>query len=51
MEGSSAIAVSDSIVGPGSVIELEVPALQPGSYYFQCDIHPFMNGTLTATPN
>jgi plastocyanin len=25
-----------------------VPALDPGEYYFQCDVHPNMNGTLTA---
>lgn len=47
-EGGDAIAVSDSIVGPDAVTEVEVPALDPGTYYFQCDIHPFMNGTLTA---
>jgi plastocyanin len=47
-EGGRAIAVSDSIVGPDAVIELIVPPLEPGSYYFQCDIHPFMNGRLIA---
>jgi plastocyanin len=25
-----------------------VPALDPGEYYFQCDLHPNMNGILTA---
>jgi len=25
-----------------------VPALDPGSYYFRCDVHPQMNGTLEA---
>jgi plastocyanin len=24
-----------------------VPPLDPGSYYFQCDVHPNMNGTVT----
>jgi plastocyanin len=35
------------IIGPGT-IAYDVPALAPGSYYFQCDIHPNMNGSLTA---
>jgi plastocyanin len=47
-EGGEPIAVGDSVVGPDAVTELEVSALAPGTYYFQCDIHPFMNGTITA---
>lgn len=35
------------ITGPASVT-YDVPPLKAGSYYFQCDIHPNMNGTLTA---
>jgi plastocyanin len=31
----------------GETIEYQVPALEPGSYYFQCDVHPEMNGTVT----
>jgi plastocyanin len=26
----------------------EMPALKAGSYYFRCDVHPNMKGTLTA---
>lgn len=26
----------------------EVPELEPGTYYFRCDLHPEMDGTLTA---
>jgi plastocyanin len=44
--GGEAIAVSESIVGPDAVTELVVPALAPGTYHLQCDIHPFMNGRL-----
>jgi hypothetical protein len=25
-----------------------VPALAPGTYYFRCDVHPFMDGALVA---
>jgi plastocyanin len=25
-----------------------VPALAPGTYYFRCDVHPDMNGTIVA---
>ena len=25
----------------------QVPALEPGTYFFRCDLHPDMNGTLT----
>jgi plastocyanin len=24
-----------------------VPAIPPGTYYFQCDVHPTMNGSVT----
>ena len=33
------------ITGPGTVT-YTVPALRPGTYYFHCDVHPTMNGTL-----
>lgn len=26
--------------------DYDVPALEAGTYYFQCDIHPQMNGTV-----
>jgi plastocyanin len=35
------------ITGPAQ-ITYQVPALEPGDYYFLCKIHPNMNGTLTA---
>jgi plastocyanin len=33
------------VVGPKTVT-YSVPPLQPGTYYFHCDVHPSMNGTL-----
>jgi plastocyanin len=37
----------DPFAGPRTVV-YDVPALSPGSYYFRCDVHPAMNGTVTA---
>jgi len=32
---------------PGQKADYSIPALKAGTYYFQCDIHPSMNGTVT----
>jgi plastocyanin/uncharacterized membrane protein len=40
--------VGDQITGPESTT-YDVPALDPGSYYFRCDVHPVMDGMLEAT--
>lgn len=37
----------ERITGPAKII-YDVPPLAPGGYYFQCDVHPNMNGSLTA---
>ncbi len=37
------------ITGPATAT-YQVPALQPGTYYFACKIHPNMNGTLIVQP-
>jgi plastocyanin len=34
-------------VAPGSSTVLDIALPPPGAYYFQCDIHPNMNGDLT----
>ena len=39
----------DVVTGVTSVT-YHVPALQPGSYYFLCKVHPSMNGTVNAVP-
>ena len=35
--------------GGHRTVTYEVPALEPGSYFFRCDVHPDMSGTLTVT--
>jgi plastocyanin len=37
------------IVGGGSSSDYAVPALPSGEYYFQCDLHPAMNGSAVVT--
>lgn len=41
------IFAGERVTGPATVT-YNVPALTAGNYYFQCDVHPNMNGTLTA---
>jgi len=36
------------LTGPGT-IDYQIPPLPPGEYYFQCDVHPNMNGTVVVT--
>lgn len=38
----------DLVDGPATV-DYEVPALQPGEYFFQCDVHPTMMGTVSVS--
>jgi plastocyanin len=41
----AALLQGDIITGPDQ-IEYQVDALDAGTYYFQCDVHPQMNGTV-----
>jgi plastocyanin len=45
-QGGEPLFQGEIITGPAKVT-YQVPALEPGSYYFQCDVHPNMNGTVT----
>ncbi|MDX6532703.1 MAG: hypothetical protein QOF68_447 [Gaiellales bacterium] len=45
-EGGDRIGDAGATIGQGETAELAVGALEPGTYYFQCDIHPDMNGTI-----
>lgn len=47
-EGGDAIVQGD-VFDPGDSGETEVPALEPGEYFFVCDLHPNMKGTLVVT--
>jgi plastocyanin len=42
---SKKIAANDPFGGPKTET-VSVPALDPGSYFFRCDVHPEMKGTL-----
>ena len=46
-QGGTSIAKADIITGVAQA-NVDVPALKPGTYYYQCDVHPTtMTGTLT----
>ncbi len=47
-EGGEQIVLGDTAEG-GATVETQVSALEAGEYYFQCDIHPDMNGTVVVT--
>ena len=39
-QSGDAIAKTEIITGPSATADLTVPALQPGTYPFRCDVHP-----------
>jgi plastocyanin len=45
-QGGEPLFTGEIITGPAK-IDYAVPALDAGSYYFQCDVHPNMSGTVT----
>lgn len=44
-EGGDEIVLGDTAEADQTVA-VDVSTLEPGTYYFQCDIHPDMNGSL-----
>jgi plastocyanin len=46
---SNALFVGEIFGGPGTR-QYQLPALAAGTYFFRCDVHPDMQGTIVATP-
>ncbi len=44
---AQSLFVGELVDGP-TTVTYDVPALDPGEYYFRCDVHPQMDGTLEA---
>jgi plastocyanin len=47
-DSSASTAVMVGEVIQGGETRYQVPALAAGSYFFRCDVHPDMKGTITA---
>ncbi len=47
---ASQVLFDGEVITGTATTTYQVPALQPGTYYFQCKIHPSMNGTLVVQP-
>jgi plastocyanin len=45
-EEGGEVIVQGEILNQGGSEEIDVSALEPGTYYFMCDLHPEMNGQL-----
>jgi plastocyanin len=45
-EDGEEIFVGEIITGPDVTTQLPIPALEAGTYYFRCDVHPEMEGTI-----
>lgn len=48
--GSTSIFVGQTINGPGTVTYKFPAPATPGTYFFRCDVHPSMTGSLVVTP-
>lgn len=48
-KGGEKIVTGKIISGPDQTDEISVPALEAGTYYFQCDVHIEMNGSLVVS--
>jgi plastocyanin len=48
-EDGDEIVKGEIITGPDVTTEVAVDALEPGTYYFRCDVHPDMEGTIVVS--
>jgi plastocyanin len=46
VSSDAALFQGEIVTGPAKTT-YDIPALDPGTYYFHCDVHPTMNGTVT----
>jgi plastocyanin len=46
-ESASKEIFKGTVIPGGQETTYEIPSHKPGEYYFQCDVHPAMNGTAT----
>ena len=46
-ESHSETLFQGEVINGGESVRYEIPALEAGEYYFHCDVHPDMNGTVT----
>jgi plastocyanin len=46
-DGGDEIVLGEVVTGPDVTVDTVVPALEPGTYFFKCDVHPdTMTGTI-----
>jgi plastocyanin len=45
-EGGELIVQGEIITGPDATTDVAVPSLDAGEYFFVCDVHPEMTGTI-----
>ncbi|MDQ2942016.1 MAG: cupredoxin domain-containing protein [Chloroflexota bacterium] len=48
-KGGDKIVRGNIISGPDKSDEISVPALEAGTYYFRCDVHSDMNGSVVVS--
>ena len=48
-DGGEDIVVGEVITGPDATTQIVVPALDAGTYFFKCDLHPDMNGSIVVS--
>ena len=46
---SDVVFRGDTFSGPGATMDYLFTAPKPGTYFFHCDVHPVMNGTVKVT--